>query len=86
VSIALRWPLLGVVVGAVLGQRTAWRRDPALLRAYSRASWVWVGQYAVRVAVLTPLWYAGQAVALAVARVAPRHPRPVTGPDGPAAR
>jgi hypothetical protein len=70
VSIVLRWPLLGVVVGAVLGQRTAWRRDPDLLRAYSRASWVWVGQYAVRVAVLTPLWYADQPVALAVARAA----------------
>jgi len=70
VSIALRWPLLGVVVGAVLRQRTAWRRDPDLLRAYGRASWVWVGQYAVRVAALVPLWYAGQTVALAVARVA----------------
>jgi hypothetical protein len=70
VSIVLRWPLLGVVVGAVLGQKAAWRRDPDLLRAYSRASWVWVGQYAVRVAVLTPLWYADQPVALAVARAA----------------
>lgn len=70
VSIVVRWPLLGVVVGAVLGQRTAWRRDPDLLRAYSRASWVWVGQYCVRIAVFLPLWYAGQTVALAAARVA----------------
>ena len=35
VSIVLRWPLLGVVVGAALGQRTRWRRDAALA-----VSWV----------------------------------------------
>lgn len=70
VSIVARWPLLGVIVGAVLGQRTSWRGDPALLRAYSLASWVWVGQYLVRIAVFTPLWFADAVVALGVARVA----------------
>lgn len=55
-SIAIRWPLLGVVVGTALGQGRRWRRDPDLLRAYSRASWVWVGQYVVRLAVFIPLW------------------------------
>lgn len=70
VSIVLRWPLLGVVVGTVLGQKTRWRRDPGLLRAYGRASWVWVGQYLVRLAVFLPLWAAGQVAALGIARVA----------------
>ena len=70
VSIVLRWPLLGLVVGGLLRQRLAWRRDPDLLRAYGRASWVWAAQYVVRVAVLVPLWYAGQTVALAIARLA----------------
>jgi hypothetical protein len=70
VSIVLRWPLLGVIVGTVLGQRTRWRRDPDLLRAYGRASWVWTGQYLIRVAVFVPLWLADQVVALAAARVA----------------
>ncbi|WP_460541872.1 DUF3159 domain-containing protein [Glycomyces halotolerans] len=55
-SIAFRRPLLGLIVGAVLGQRTRWRRDPALLRAYGAASWVWVAMYVLRVAVLTPFW------------------------------
>jgi hypothetical protein len=68
-SVLLRWPLLGVIVGGALGQRTSWRRDPALLRAYSLASWVWVGQYLVRIAVFTPLWAGGAVVALGVARV-----------------
>ncbi|MBQ1073332.1 DUF3159 domain-containing protein [Micromonospora sp. C31] len=70
VSVVVRWPLLGVVVGAVLGQRTRWRRDPALLRGYGRGSWVWVASYLLRVAVFLPLWLGGQVVALTVARVA----------------
>ncbi len=69
VSIAVRWPLLGVVVGTLLRQRTRWRRDPALLRAYGRASWVWVGQYVVRLVVFIPLWAANSVLGLTVAQV-----------------
>ncbi|WP_020577971.1 DUF3159 domain-containing protein [Actinopolymorpha alba] len=70
VSIAVRWPLLGVVVGTALRQRGAWRRDPALLWAYGVASWVWVGQYVVRVSVFGVLYAANEVIALTVARVA----------------
>ncbi|SEP26569.1 DUF3159 domain-containing protein [Amycolatopsis saalfeldensis] len=67
-SIVVRWPLLGVIVGLLLGQKTRWRRDPALLRAYSWASWVWVLQYLLRVVVYGLLWWAGQVVVLGIAR------------------
>jgi hypothetical protein len=69
ISIVVRWPLLGVVVGLILGQKSRWRRDPELLRAYGRASWVWVGQYVVRLLVFIPLLAAGQTVALGAARI-----------------
>ncbi|MDX8143665.1 DUF3159 domain-containing protein [Lentzea sp. BCCO 10_0061] len=69
-SIAVRWPFLGLVVGTLLGQKTRWRRDPALLRAYSVASWAWVGQYVLRVAIFTPLWLDAQVFWLATLRVA----------------
>jgi len=69
-SIAFRWPLLGVVVGTLLGQKTRWRRDPALLRAYSVASWAWVCQYVLRVAVFTPLWLDAQVFWLLTVRAA----------------
>ncbi|WP_044575253.1 DUF3159 domain-containing protein [Saccharopolyspora spinosa] len=69
ISIVIRWPLLGVVVGAALGQARRWRRDPVLLRAYSRASWVWVGQYVVRLVVFIPLWLLGATGALTIAQV-----------------
>ncbi|WP_215541304.1 DUF3159 domain-containing protein [Amycolatopsis sp. CA-230715] len=67
-SAAIRWPLLGVVVGLLLGQKTRWRKDPALLRAYSIATLVWSCQYVLRVLVYVPLWWTGQLVALGVAR------------------
>ncbi|GAB3579928.1 DUF3159 domain-containing protein [Amycolatopsis endophytica] len=67
-SVVVRWPLLGVVVGVLLGQKTRWRRDPELMRAYSRASLVWSLQYVLRVVVYLPLWWAGELVALGVAR------------------
>lgn len=70
VSILVRWPLLGVVVGFLLGQKLRWRRDPDLVRAYGMASWVWVGQYVVRVVVFGLLWLLGWVVALGVARAA----------------
>lgn len=68
VSIVIRWPLLGIVVGGLLGQKVRWRRDPDLLRGYQRASWVWVCQYLVRLAVFLPLYFADAVVALGVAR------------------
>ncbi len=42
VSILIRWPLLGVMLGPVIGTGMRWRKDPDLLRAYSRATWLWV--------------------------------------------
>jgi hypothetical protein len=67
-SIAVRRPLLGIVVGTILRQGPRWRSDPDLLRAYTRASWWWVSSYALRVAVFVPLWAAGSLVALGAAR------------------
>ncbi len=60
ISVVVRWPLLGVFVGLVTGQGMSWRRDPALLRAFSKASLLWVGLFAVRLAVQAPLYFAGE--------------------------
>ncbi|MBB5807245.1 hypothetical protein F4560_007013 [Saccharothrix ecbatanensis] len=69
-SIVVRWPLLGVVVGLITGQRFRWRRDPDLLRAYRFASWPWVAQYVLRVLVFGALWLAGEVVLLGIMRAA----------------
>lgn len=42
-----------------LAALTAWRSDPAKMRAYTIATWLWVGMFALRLAVKTPLYFAG---------------------------
>lgn len=71
VSILVRWPLIGVIIGPTLGgEGTAWRQDPHAMRAYTRASWVWVGVFSSRLAVQLPFYLAGSVVALGIARTA----------------
>lgn len=70
VSIAIRWPLLGVILGPLGGEGMAWRRDPEQVKLYSRASWIWVGVFALRLAVQLPLYLAGALLALGIARTA----------------
>ena len=48
----VRWPLIGVVLGPLAGTRMSWRKDPVLLRAYTRASWPWAVLNFVRAALL----------------------------------
>ncbi len=70
VSILIRRPLVGVVVGMATGEGMEWRQDPLRTRAYVRATYLWAGLFLVRLAVQLPLYLAGAVVALGVARVA----------------
>lgn len=74
VSIVIGWPFLGLIVGGLIGTRTRWRKDPALLRAYQRASWVWVLQYVIRVVVFTVLYLLDETTWLAIMRAALTYP------------
>jgi hypothetical protein len=67
-SIFIKWPLLGVIVGPLTGTGMRWRQDPDLLRAYSRASWIWVLLNVVRAAVQIPLIQGEDLWALAAVR------------------
>jgi hypothetical protein len=69
VSIVVRWPLLGVLVGLATGEGMGWRQVPYLLRAYTVASWFWVAMFTLRLAVQLPLYLTDSVVALGVARV-----------------
>jgi hypothetical protein len=64
VSILVRWPLVGLVIGPVTGEMTAWRQAPARYRAYVLVTWIWVAMFAIRLAVQIPLWLADQTVLL----------------------
>jgi hypothetical protein len=69
ISIVVRWPLLGVGMGFLSGQRTAWRRDPRLRHVYSAASWIWVGLFFGRLVVQVPLYLANNIAILGVLKV-----------------
>lgn len=69
VSILIRWPLLGVVVGYLTGDGTSWRQDPVLRRTYAAASWIWVVLFFGRFAVQFPLYLAGAIGALGVLKI-----------------
>jgi len=68
ISIAVRWPLVGVIVGQLDGEHQGWRDDPRRYRVFARASWMWAGLFAFRLAVQLPLYLASAVVALGVAR------------------
>lgn len=68
ISILVRWPLLGIILGPATGEGMAWRKKPPALKAYSRASWVWVGVFTSRLAVQLPFYLTGSVVALGIAK------------------
>jgi hypothetical protein len=70
VSIAIRRPLIGVIVGPISGEGMEWRKDPERVRPYTRASWIWVGGFVLRLAVQLPLYLAGALLALGIAKTA----------------
>ena len=70
ISASIRRPLVGYLVGQLDGEGTAWREDPARLRAFTRASFLWSGLFGLRLAVQLPLYITGAVVALGVARTA----------------
>ncbi|MBU6243797.1 MAG: DUF3159 domain-containing protein [Actinomycetales bacterium] len=69
ISILVRWPLLGIVLGYLTGDGTRWRQDVGLRRTYAAASWIWVGLFFGRLAVQVPLYFAGAVGALGVMKV-----------------
>ncbi|GAB3084073.1 DUF3159 domain-containing protein [Pedococcus soli] len=74
VSVVSRWPLVGFMVGAgdprAAEDPFSWHRDRGLVRVCQRLTMVLVVMYAVRVAIMLPLYFAGEVAWLGVAKVA----------------
>ena len=68
------FPILGVMLGPILGENLAWRKDPARKRAYMNASWLWVGLFLSRLVVQYPLYRSGNVDLLGIARLAMGYP------------
>ena len=70
----IRWPILGIMLGPILGENFLWRKDPARLKAYIQAGWLWVGMFVIRLIVQYPLYKSGNVNALGTARLVMGYP------------
>ena len=70
----VKWPILGVMLGPILGENLLWRKDPARLNAYVKAGWLWVAMFAARLIVQYPLYESGNINALGTARLLMGYP------------
>ncbi len=69
ISLAARWPLIGVVVGLLTNEGGSWRGDRAKRRVLTLTTWLWVLLFAIRLAVEVPLFLARDAALLAAAKL-----------------
>jgi len=56
ISLIVKRPLLGYIVGSLIGNTSGWLKDKLLVKAYTTITWIWVGVFSVRVAVQVPLY------------------------------
>ena len=68
------WPILGLLLGPILGENLQWRKDPARDRAYKRASWLWVAMFFTRIAVKYPIYRSGNVNLLGTVNLAMGYP------------
>lgn len=65
VSLVVRWPISGLVVGVLTNELTQWRKDKAKRRVLTVSTWMWVGVFSLRLAVQAPLYFTSQTELLA---------------------
>ena len=58
-TVAIRWPVVGFLVGSVAGDPTAWHADRHVVRLCSRLTWMLALPCLLRVAVQGPVYLAG---------------------------
>jgi intracellular septation protein A len=68
------WPLLGVLLGPILGENFAWRSVATRKSAYVRAGWLWVALFGSRLLVQYPLYKTNHLNWLGTARLAMGYP------------
>jgi len=68
-TIVIRKPLVGFIVGAATGDPAGWMKDPGLVRMTSKLTAVLAVPYLLRFAVQLPLFLTSQVVWLGVAKV-----------------
>ena len=68
------WPILGLMLGPILGENLQWRKHPERKKAYLRASWLWVVMFFTRIAVQYPIYRSGNVNLLGTVNLAMGYP------------
>ena len=68
------WPIIGVILGPLLGENFLWRKNPQRKRAYMRAGWLWVAMFFGRIAVQYPIYKSGNVNLLGTVNLAMGYP------------
>ena len=68
------WPILGLVLGPLLGENLTWRNNPVRKRMYLKASWIWVAMFFSRIAVQYPIYKSGNVNLLGTVNLAMGYP------------
>ena len=68
VSILIRWPIVGLIMGFIRQEGILWRKDSKLLRRYSLATAVLASVFAIRLLVKVPLYISNDLAAMSLAK------------------
>ena len=69
ISIVIRWPLIGLILGYFTGQGTVWRKNPEQRRVLAAESWILVAVFFGRLVIQVPLYLANDITALGILKV-----------------
>jgi len=69
VSAAVRWPLIGVVVGFLMGEGVSWRDDRRKRRTFFWLSVAWALLFLARLGVQLPFYFAGDVATLGTVKI-----------------
>ncbi|MET4637126.1 DUF3159 domain-containing protein [Mycetocola sp. 2940] len=69
ISVAVRWPIIGLVAGYLMGEGTAWRQVAVKRRVFAVLTLCWAGMFLLRLAVQLPLYVAGNVEWLAATKL-----------------
>jgi len=68
------WPILGLILGPLLGENFTWRNNPRRKKMYIKASWLWVALFFSRIAFQYPIYKSGNVNLLGTVNLAMGYP------------
>ncbi len=68
-SVLVRYPIFGLIVGFAIGEKLEWRKNKYEMRIFSAATLVATSIFAIRLIVELPLYFSNQLESLAIAKL-----------------